>query len=668
MKTAIVLIGLTAGTSMAAELPPIEDFFRPSAYTSAQISPTGKYLGIIVDRGDQDILTILKMEDLSILKVNQLPDNKSVASFRWVGDDRVMFNASRKYGAFAAPFNTGEWFAVNADGTQARPIIFRGTRSAAERGKTVGNERFSLADPLDEDPRVVLMEVNYPRSKDGVGTEMVQVDTFTGARKSLARAPRENCSLTLDEKKETRFALCFDSENALGEFDSVTELYRREADGSWKLINKSDGGGKDVTVIGTSDAGKIYALQDDRKVPAAFGTVDSTSGEFKPLFQDKVTEVSGWVSSPTDDTVLAVMTEAGAPRITLVDEEHPDTELYASLAGAFPGQVVNFSSATRDGKKIIVSVYSDKNPGELYLYDRDTGKARFLLKGREWVDPAKSASIRSFSFTSRDGLKIHGYLTIPAGSNGKNLPLIVNPHGGPMGPRDNWRYSPETQLFASRGYAVLQVNFRGSGGFGKAFQDMAYGQWATGIMNDVIDATKWAIADGVADKERICIYGASFGGYSALMAPARDQDLFKCAFGYVGLYDAQIQFKLSDTGDRNDGIRYLQRAFGSTRAEQDAMSPINHADKITLPVFMAAGARDPRCPPEHTEKMFAALEAAGNKPEGMIIASGEQHGFYKLENNVNLYTQMLGFFGRHIGGTVEVGDPAQEKAAVGARH
>jgi dipeptidyl aminopeptidase/acylaminoacyl peptidase len=668
MKTAILLIGLGAGTSVAAELPPIADFFRPSAYSSAKISPDGKYLGIVVDRGDQDVLTVLKMEDLSIAAVNQLPDNQSVAAFSWVGNDRVMFSASRKFGAFAQPFLTGDWFAVNADGTQARPVIFRGTRSAAERGKTVGNERYSLADPLEDDSRHVLMEVNYPRSKDGVGTEMVQVDTFTGARKSLARAPRENCSLTLDEKKETRFALCFDSENAQGQYDTVTELYRREADGSWKLLNKSDAAGKSLSVLGTSDNGTIYATQDDGKVPAAFGTVDRASGEFKPLFQDPVSEVSRWISSPADDTVLAVVTEAGAPRITLVDEEHPDTELYASLAGAFPGQVVTFPSATRDGGKILVSVYSDKNPGELYLYDRESGKARFLLKSREWVDPAKSASIRPFSFTSRDGLKIHGYLTIPAGSDGKNLPLIVNPHGGPMGPRDNWRYSNETQLFASRGYAVLQVNFRGSGGFGKAFQDKAFGQWATGIMNDVIDATKWAIADGVADKERICIYGASFGGYSALMAPARDQELFKCAFGYVGLYDAQIQFKLSDTGDRSDGIRYLQRAFGATRAEQDAMSPINHVDKITLPVFMAAGARDPRCPPEHTEKMFAALERAGNKPEGMIIASGEQHGFYKLENNINLYTQMLGFFGRHIGGTVEVGDPEQDKAAVGASH
>jgi len=168
-------------------------------------------------------------------------------------------------------------------------------------------------------------------------------------------------------------------------------------------------------------------------------------------------------------------------------------------------------------------------------------------------------------------------------------------------------------------------------------------------MNDVIDATNWAVQQGYADKNRICIYGGSFGGYASLMAPARDPGLFKCAFGYVGLYDAQIQMEKSDTSEREDGRRYLLRAFGKTRAEQDAMSPINYVDKIKLPVYLAAGARDPRCPPEHTEAMNKALTAAGNPPEGMIIQSGEMHGYYKEENNLNLYTKMLAFFDKHIG-------------------
>jgi dipeptidyl aminopeptidase/acylaminoacyl peptidase len=263
--------------------------------------------------------------------------------------------------------------------------------------------------------------------------------------------------------------------------------------------------------------------------------------------------------------------------------------------------------------------------------------------------------VRPIAFTSRDGLKIHGYLTLPHGSDGKGLPMIVNVHGGPMGPRDNWAFNWESQLFASRGYAVLQINFRGSGGFGKAFQDMAFGQWHTGIMNDIIDGTKWSVDQGVADKNRICIYGGSFGGYASMMAPAREQGLFKCAFGYVGAYDAEIQMTKSDTSQSEGGRLYMLRALGKTKPERDAMSPVNHADKIKIPVYLAAGARDPRCPPENTEAMNEALIAAGNPPEGMMITTGEMHGFYKDENKVALYTAMLDFFAKHIGGASAAG-------------
>jgi dipeptidyl aminopeptidase/acylaminoacyl peptidase len=169
-------------------------------------------------------------------------------------------------------------------------------------------------------------------------------------------------------------------------------------------------------------------------------------------------------------------------------------------------------------------------------------------------------------------------------------------------------------------------------------------------MNDIIDGTRWAIDKGHADKERICIYGGSFGGYASLMAPARDQTLFKCAFGYVGFYDAEIQMTKSDTSQRESGRMYMLRALGKTKAERDAMSPVYHADKIRIPVYLAAGARDPRCPPEHTEAMHEALVRAGNTPEGMMIVSGEMHGFYKDENKLKLYTTMLDFFAKHIGG------------------
>ncbi len=660
-KYLVAALLLLTGPVMAEAPIPVEDFVRHATYSTVKISPDGQYLAMTVDREGQDVLTVLRTKDLGVVNVNQLPNEKSVGSFYWVSANRLMFNSIRKVGRYAQPFGTGEWYGVNADGSQPRPLVFRGTRGATERGKQVGNERFSLLDTLKDDPDNVIMEVNYPRSSEGAGTEVVLFDVLSARRKSLGKAPRENCSIALDHDKAVRFAVCYDDEDAEGNFDTHNELYERQADGSWTLLNSSKSSGKRLSVLGTSGDGRIYATESDGKGTEAFGVIDPATGGFKSLFHDPVSDPSGYIVATDNETILGVITMPGAPRVTMVEESHPDAELYASLAASFPGRFVDFSSATRDGKQVIVSVYSDSDPGELYLYDRDSGKARFLMRNRAWLDPSRMASVKSFAMKSRDGLTLYGYLTIPKGSDGRNMPMIVNPHGGPMGPRDSWRFNSEAQMFASRGYAVLQVNFRGSGGFGKGFEDMAYGQWDTGIMNDIIDATHWAINEGYADKDRICIYGGSFGGYASMMAPAREPGLYSCAFGYVGAYDAEIQMTKSDTSDREGGRRYLYRALGATKEERSAMSPVNHADKITLPVYLAAGARDPRCPPENTEAMSAALTAAGNPPEGMIIQSGEMHGFYKEENNLRLYTEMLAFFGRHIGGKVNVGDPARSE-------
>lgn len=638
--------------AFAADAPriPVEDFVRHATYSGVKISPNGDYLAMTVERGERRVLVVLRTKDLKPLKINELPDEKSVGQFYWTSPERLIFTATRRYGRYAAPAGTGEWFGVNADGSQPRPLVFYGTRDATQRGKTVGNEFFSLLDTLDDDDTNVLMSVAYPRSSEGAGIEVVSFDTYSGRRKSLARAPRPNCEMALDAKKAPRYAVCYDDEDAAGRYDTSAELHRLGDDGKWTLVNSSKASGKLLEVIGTAPDGRVYASESDGKGTSALGTIDTATGAFTELFKDPISDPAGYILSADRETILGVVTEAGVPKVTMIDEAHPDAALYASLAAAFPGQFVDFSSATRDGKTIVVSVSSDRNPGELYLYDRDTGKARFLMRGRKWLDPKDMAQVKPIALTARDGLKLHGYLTVPKGSDGKNLPMIVNVHGGPMGPRDDWSFNWENQMFANRGYAVLNINYRGSGGFGKGFRDMAFGQWAEGIMNDIIDATRWTVQQGYADKDRICIYGGSFGGYASMMAPAREPTLFKCAFGYVGAYDAEVQMTKSDTSEDEGGRRYLLRALGKTKAERDAMSPVNHAGKIKIPVYLAAGARDPRCPPENTEAMQKALIAAGNPPEGMIIQSGEMHGFYKEENNLKLYTEMLNFFAKHIGG------------------
>lgn len=640
---------LALGIPAATHAQSIADFVRHPIYSTAKISPTGEFIAITVDKGDQDILTVLRTSDLKPVKINVLPDKKSVGSFYWTSAQRLLFNATKKSGSFERPRGTGEWFSVNADGSMPRTLIDYTTASATQRGKAVGNEFFSLLDTLPDDDDNVLMTSTYRRSESGSGTEVVLMDTSSGRRRSLGRAPSENCSITLDKTKQPAFAVCASNKDASTGYDIHTTVYRRESDGKWAEISSSKDGGGRLQVLGSSATGEIYALKDDGKQPAALGLLDTETAAFTELFHDDVSEISNYIESiDGSEQIIAVATEAGAPSITLIDENHPDTSLYTSLSDAFPGQLVTFSSATRDGRKVVINVRSDQNPGELYLFDRDTGTARFLLKSRPWITPSQMGRMRPVSFTTRDGRTVYAYLTIPNGSDGSNLPLIVNVHGGPMGPRDNWGYNNEAQMFASRGYATLQINYRGSGGFGKAFQDLAYGQWASGIMDDIIDGTRHVIQQGWVNKDRICIYGGSFGGYASLMAPIRAPEMFQCAFGYVGMYDAQIQLTKSDTAQSESGKRYLLRAYGNTKAEQNAMSPITYANQLKLPIYLAAGARDARCPPEHTEAMNKALTAAGNPPEGIIIQSGEEHGFYKEENNLNLYTKMLEFFDRHI--------------------
>ncbi len=650
MRSLVLITALAASSLPAASQPPrpISDFVKHPAYSGVKISPTGEYLAITVDRGDQDVLTVMRTSDLSILKVNQLPDKKSVGSFYWVGPDRLMFNAVRKMGGYAQPFMTGEWYAVNADGTHPRPLIFYGARDATQRNKAVGNEVYTLLDPLDDDSQFALMLARYPRSSEGAGAELVRMDTFTGRRQSVVRAPKENCSIVLDAGKNPSFSVCFSSRGEQGEYDEISELFRRE-EGKWVLVNASRSDGKHLSVVGTTSDGTVYVFQDDGKTPVALGTLDTSTGSFELLLQDNDADISDLIWATDEETLIAAVTEAGIPKVHLIDESHPDADLYASLAAAFPGQMVDFASHTKDGEKVIISVYSDTNPGELYLYDRSTGQARFLMSNRQWLAPDEMASVKPFSFRARDGQLIHGYLTIPRGSSGKDLPLIVNPHGGPIGPRDNWRFNWETQLLASRGYAVLNVNYRGSGGYGRAFRDAGHMQWGQNIQNDIIDATRWAIQEGYADKDRICIYGGSFGGYSALMAPIREPGLFKCAFGYVGVYDIEMMFNKGDIPRTESGLRYLRRTHGTDPKIWAENSPARRAAEVRIPVFLAAGARDDRAPPEQTELMAKALTQAGNPPEGMIIQSGEMHGFYDEQNRVKLYTEMLAFFDRHIG-------------------
>jgi dipeptidyl aminopeptidase/acylaminoacyl peptidase len=323
--------------------------------------------------------------------------------------------------------------------------------------------------------------------------------------------------------------------------------------------------------------------------------------------------------------------------------------LLISLMQQFPGEDVDFINASRDGKKVLVKVQADVAPGRYYLYDTDAKKLRFVAARASWIKPEQLADMQPITVTARDGLVLHGYLTRPAGrEDAKNLPLVVLVHGGPYGVRDTWGYDPTVQMLASRGYAVLQVNFRGSGGYGQEFMQRGYREWGRKMQDDVTDATRWAIAEGIADAKRICIFGTSYGGYAALEGVVREPDLYQCAIGYVGVYDLRLMYTRGDIPQTDYGVGYLNMVLGGNQDDLAARSPINHLDKIKARLMIVVGGQDERVPPVHGERLHAALEERGVEHEWLYQRT-EGHGFYDEAHVADLYTRVIAFLDRNIG-------------------
>ncbi|HWU71805.1 MAG TPA: prolyl oligopeptidase family serine peptidase, partial [Pseudoxanthomonas sp.] len=240
----------------------------------------------------------------------------------------------------------------------------------------------------------------------------------------------------------------------------------------------------------------------------------------------------------------------------------------------------------------------------------------------------------------------YGYLTRPAGKENGALPLVVLPHGGPFSVFDAWGFDDESQMLAEAGYAVLRVNFRGSGNYGRDHLQSGAKEWGKAMQDDLTDATRWAVAQGIADPARMCIYGSSYGGYAALMGVAKEPDLYRCAVGYVGVYDLERVYR--DTRDSRSSRVWL----GDWLGERDALagvSPVNLAARIKAPVFLAAGGRDERAPIEHSKKMEKALKTAGVPVETLYYDS-EGHGFYNEAHRREYYVRLLDFLSRYLGG------------------
>ncbi|WP_342316397.1 S9 family peptidase [Lysobacter sp. FW306-1B-D06B] len=650
-----MLVMTTLLVMPAARAVDVQAFVKKDRFNDIKLSPNGDYYAATVAFEDQTALVIIRRADNAVAGNFRLGKNTHVADFWWVNPERVLISIAEKLGSLDQPQLTGELYAINADGTKTEFLVGQRLRTEAARsGKKAETVAAFLVDDLPEDGKNVIISAR-PFNADPY-TRAERLDVYTGRRAPLARAPVRNADFVTDHSGVVRFAVGAGT-------DLKSKLYYRTGDGAqWQLINDETVTQRAERPIGFSGDGKTaYIISEQDRGPDAIVAYDTVSGARKVALQDDDTDPGRVIYANGTAVPVGAFFMDGKPRTAFLDTSAPEARLYRSLEGAFGGDPVRITSQTADGKLALVLVASDRNPGDYYVFDTAAKKAEHLLSRRDWFDPDRMATQQPIQLTARDGLPLHGYLTTPKGAGSKKLPMVVMPHGGPFGVRDDWGFDNDVQLLSQAGYAVLQVNFRGSGGYGRAFTQAGKRQWGGTMQDDLTDATRWAIQQGYADSERVCLYGASYGGYAALMGVAKEPALYRCAAGYVGVYDLPTMHTQGDIQQRGSGETFLREWLGS-REELAAASPNRMAERIKVPVFLAAGGEDKRAPIEHSRMMERALRSAG-VPVETLYYDTEGHGFYVEAHQREYYTRLLAFLAKNLGGSVATTSAGEAKAA-----
>ncbi|MDN8645893.1 S9 family peptidase [Stenotrophomonas indicatrix] len=641
---AALLCAVVGGTSAGTGGVDLDRYLRQEAFADIKISPGGEYVAATVPIEAGTALAIYRTADMKMVGTFRPPRNNHAHTFDWVSNERLLVGMAQKLGVLDRPAPTGELFGINANGKGGELLV--GYRTA-ETGlgtnikvKPAGMVAAFLTDELKDDDRNVLVAVTP--FTDNAATQIERMDVSTGRRNAVARAPIAQAAFTTDARGEVRFAY------GVGPDQKKKLYYRAGASSEWVLLHDEALNPRNEAAIGFSADGRLAYLQvEQAEGPDVIVSWDPQSNERRTVLRDEIADPARIIHRPGTQVPVGALFMGTTPRTRFFDETSEDARLYRSLETAL-GAPVYITSSTRNGSTVLVESWSGRNPGDFYLYDTLGKRARHLISRSDWIDPAQSADVRAITLQARDGRPLHGFLTVPPGVPMRALPLVVVPHGGPIGVLDDGTYSTETQMLAAAGYAVLQVNFRGSAGYGRAHAQAARKQWGAAMQDDVTDATRWAIEQGIADRERICIYGASYGAYAALMGTVREPGLYRCAAGYVGIYDLPLMYARGDIQSDESGLIYLREWLGRPK-DLVERSPVNLAAQVGVPVLLAAGREDQRAPVLHTERMEAALKQAGT-PVQALYYKNEGHGLYNLANQRDYYGHLLAFLSRSLGG------------------
>jgi dienelactone hydrolase len=582
---------------------------------------------------------------------------------RWAGNDRLIF--TQDVDGKEVP----SVMAVNRDGTN--PAKLFGYDSTAD--SSVVNGRFGglLRMPKD-DAKNILVTAFLTGAQ---GPDVGKMNLSTGRISVLVPNPGFVQRWVLDRNSQVRIAV---SRKA-----GKTQILYRPAGGSgWETLDNRTSTEPDdsdeATAEGTwspmafdGDNHTLFVasrIGRDRSAVFRYDTETRQLGE--EVLEDDTYDVvddsaeynpfplKGAIYDDTKGKVVGIAYRGDKPKVVWFDEEF--ARLQKQIDSSLPDTMNFILDASPDDSKQLILAQSDRDPGVYYLFDRVKKKLEELAVIKPGIDPDQMRAMTPISYQSRDGLTLRGYLTLPPGRERKNLPMVLHPHGGPYGIRDDWRFNPEVQFYANRGFAVLQIDYRGSGGYGIKLEKAGYHKFGLEMQDDLSDGVKWAVASGLADPQRIVISGASYGGYATMAGLAFTPDLYCAGINYVGVTNLTTQWgKYKGTANQ---LRTVHRLFGDMDKATDRKrafdtSPSNFADRIRVPVLMAYGKNDPRVLIDQGYDMEAALKKHGKAYE-MIIERDEGHGFRKEELSIAFYTKVDEFLKKNVplaGTNVKIG-------------
>lgn len=626
----LTIVALLQGAVAAwAREVPIEDFFRPSSFDEIKLSPDGKRVAALSTWKDHLNLYVIDLETKQPRMLTGLT-TMDVAGVRWVGNDRLIFTG-REDG-----YPTGGIFAIDADGKNSRTLA----ESGLQQGRR-GSYIMRYSDYLDnygDSTEEILVVTNKRRERD---PDVVRMNVRTGATAMVARNPGGVSEWLADHAGRVRLGF--------GQEGREEFIMTRAGDtDEWKELRRWDFRDGTIRPVAFDEKNElVYVGSSIGRDTTAIALMDPNSGEIvRELHGDPTYDVSYPMLAPKSKRLLGFGYQAEKPRVVWTDASF--AKLQAMLDAELPGTLNDIYSFSHDLSRVVILASSDRDPGSFFLFDTKQLTLERLVPRMEWIKPEEMAEMQPIEYTSRDGLRIHGYLTLPVGRKpGERVPLVVNPHGGPW-VRDVWEFSDEVQFLANRGYAVLRINFRGSTGYGRKFTEAGYGQWGLTMQDDITDGVRWAIDQGIADPDRVAIYGGSYGGYATMAGLAFTPELYRCGINYVGVTDIELLLKTIPQGWET--IRAaLEEMTGKPTQDRDqleATSPLKHADKIRAPVLFAYGERDDRVDLKHGTRLANALKSRGI-PVEVMIRSDEGHGYRRMENKLGFYGAMEAFLAKH---------------------